>query len=89
MHLPRPAKIIALAGLVLSMTPPALANDWEYWSHYEMGGKITPQLGYKVAPEFRFNADFAEHYYTHVEAGVDWKGQSWLTISPYSDIFLN
>ena len=83
-------------GLLLMMALVLTANDWEYWSHFEAGGKINPRLSYKVAPEFRFNDNFTNHYYTHLEAGLDWKVTSRLSLSlaggispsTYSDNFL-
>jgi len=80
-------KIFLLVFLVIgpfSINNPAGAgNDWEYWSHYEVVDSISDNLDFKVKPEFRFNNNLSNHYYTHIDIGLDWKVNDWFILSPY------
>ena len=58
-------------------------NDWEYRSSFEGGVAINDRMDLKVKPEFRYKDDFSDHYYTHIEVGLDWKIKEWFTFSPY------
>jgi len=58
-------------------------NDREYWSHYEIIGSVNNTLDFKLKPELRYNKNFDNHYYTHIEFGFDWKFKDWLVLSPY------
>ncbi|MCF7822590.1 MAG: DUF2490 domain-containing protein [Candidatus Marinimicrobia bacterium] len=59
-----------------------MANDWEYWSHFEARGTINDRLDYRVSPEFRFKDNFTDHYYSHLEFMLNWRVNSWCTLSP-------
>ena len=75
--------VLLLVGL-FSINNQALAgNDWEYWSHYEVGGSINDNLDFKVKAELRYNDDFSNHYYNHIDFGLDWKLKDWFILSPY------
>lgn len=57
-------------------------SDWEYWSQFEAKIELKNDLSLLVKPELRFSDDMSDHYYTHLEIGLDWKVNSWLAISP-------
>jgi len=81
-------KKIVLVTLILvglfSINKSAWAgNDWEYWSHYEVVSSICNNLDFKVKPELRYNNDFKNYYYIHLDIGLDWKVKDWFILSPY------
>ena len=74
---------LLLAGLFSTNEAAQAENKWEFWSHYEVVSSINDDLDFKVKPEFRYNDGFSYHYYTHVDAGLDWKIKDWFILSPY------
>ncbi len=70
------AGLLAIAGIVMA------ENDWEYWSQYEVAWKAGDDIQLRLKPELRFRDDFSDHYYTHVEIGMDWKARDWLVLTP-------
>lgn len=76
--------ILLLVGFVsLSDASARAANDWEYWSQFEISHAITDRVVLKIKPELRYNEDFDHHYYSHVEVGCDWKISSWFVLGSY------
>jgi len=75
-------KRFLVLGLSISVAFAASGEDWEYWSHFESGRKITDQISYRIAPEFRFKNNARDHYYRHFEIMLDMKVTNWLTLSP-------
>lgn len=74
---------LLLVGL-FSMNQSARAgNGWEYWSHYEVAGSINDNLDFRIKPEFRYNGDSGNHYYTYFDVGLDWKIKDWFILGPY------
>lgn len=72
------------AGLALIIPPQAQAdNDWECWNTYELSDSVNERLDIKAATELRYNNDMSEHYYTHMEIGLDWKVSDWFVLGPY------
>jgi len=74
---------LLLVGLFSANEAAQAGNDWEFWSHYEVVSSINDALDFKVKPELRYNNDFGNHYYTHVDVGLDWKIKDWFILSPY------
>lgn len=72
-------------GLAAMIIPRLITaeNDWEYWSQYEVAWKAGDNIQLRFKPELRFRDDFSDHYYTHVEIGMDWKVRDWLVLAPY------
>lgn len=58
------------------------AEDWEYWSQYEVGGSINNNLCFKIKPELRFNNDLS-NYYRHFETGLDLKSYKSFALGLY------
>jgi len=75
--------VVLLTSLFITNEWVLAENDGEYWSHYEIIGSVNNNLDFKVKPELRYNNDFVNHYYTHIEFGFDWKVKDWLVLSPY------
>lgn len=67
---------------VLVWSPTAQANDWALWSNFNISGKLNAHWNWKVAPQFRFDNNFSNHHYTHVEMGLSYKAAPWLGIAP-------
>ncbi len=74
---------ISIVGLSNVYKSAWAENDWEYWSHYEVGGSINEDLDFRVKPELRYDDNFSNHYYTHFDIGLDWKVKDWFILSPY------
>jgi hypothetical protein len=70
-------------GLLCYIQIAFAADDWEYWSQYELVTSIAKNLDFRVKPELRYNNDFNDLYYVHFEMGVDWKLNQWLVLGPY------
>jgi hypothetical protein len=74
---------LAVLGFLCCSQITHAADDWEYWSQYEIVGSIAKNLDFRVKPELRYNNDFNDLYYMHFEMGVDWKVSKWLVLGPY------
>ena len=74
---------LLLVSLFSTNKPAQAGNDWEFWSHYEVVSSVNDDLDFRVKPELRYNNDFSDHYYTHVDVGLDWKIKDWFILSPY------
>ena len=61
----------------------SVSGNWQYWSHYEIVSSVDENLDFKVKPEFRFDENFSNHYYTHFDIGFDWAAAKWFIFSPY------
>ena len=73
---------LGLAALVIMPGLVGAENDWEYWSQYEVVWKAGDDIQLKLKPELRFRDDFSDHYYTHVEIGMNWSFRGWLVLAP-------
>jgi hypothetical protein len=78
--------------LILALTPIGITfinnsvsaeNDWQYWSQYEVSISVNDNVDLKVKPEFRYKDDFRDYYYSHIEAGLDWKVKDWFIGGAY------
>ena len=72
--------VVGLLGISCSCWA---ADDWQYWSQFEVKSSINANLDFKVKPELRYNNDINDHYYTHFEVGIDWKINDWFVFGPY------
>ena len=80
----RPAVVLGLILAGVAGVGPATADaDWEYWSQYEVRWKVAEDAELRVKPELRFCDDFSDHYYWHMEVGLDYSLLSWLVVAPY------
>jgi len=75
--------VLLLVCLLSLKTSARAANDWEYWSHFEIAIPIGNHLDFKIKPELRYNDDFDNHYYKHVGIGLEWKIARWFVLAPY------
>jgi hypothetical protein len=72
-----------LLCLLVSIQLARAESNWEYWTSYGFTDSVSDNVTIKVAPELRYKGDFSDHYYTHIDMGLDWKINDWLVLGPY------
>lgn len=58
-------------------------NDVEYWSQYELSKKVSEQLSFRIKPAIRFNYNLANHYWSDIAIGLDYRINYFTIISSY------
>jgi len=74
--------VLLLFGFVV-IFPTTADAKWEYWNSYDVQCPLTEKICLRVKPEMRYDAGLDNHYRTHVDLGLDWKVNGWLTLGPY------
>lgn len=80
-------KNINVFGLVLvsllTLTSPAWAADWEYWSQYGIKVPINKKVALDLNPQFRFREDMREYYYQKTFIGPAVKVNNYFDAAVY------
>jgi hypothetical protein len=78
-----PSILLVLSGLLVPTQSTRAESNWEYWTGYGFTDSISDNITINVVPELRYQGGFSDHYYTHIDMGLDWKINDWLVLGPY------
>jgi hypothetical protein len=72
-----------VVGALLLPSTRAAGEGWESWSRFQFSAPVRDGVVLKTNGSIRLDEDATHHYYTHLEAGIDWKVRSHLVLGAY------
>lgn len=78
-----PTRYLLFICLLIYTTPleiHAAENDWEFWNAYSVSGNLGDNWRAAAGVEFKFDDDMSNHYYSHVDVGVDTRLAKWFRL---------